>query len=174
MNSLSQIAWGKFKKDTLGVLALSCILLAVFVSILGYLILPDSTPYANQMHLELSKQEPGFEVDIILLARQDVQIVSLFEKMLYGQENPYTEIAVSKYRIDEGRLYYSPFGSNLEQLLEEQDYNIIRRTYYLGTDSFGRDLLSRILCGTRVSLSVGFIAVLISLVIGISLGASAA
>ena len=174
MNSLSQIAWGKFKKDTLGVLALSCILLAVFVSILGYLILPDSSPYANQMHLELSKQEPGFEVDIILLARQDVQIVSLFEKMLYGQENPYTEIAVSKYRIDEGRLYYSPFGSNLEQLLEEQDYNIIRRTYYLGTDSFGRDLLSRILCGTRVSLSVGFIAVLISLVIGISLGASAA
>jgi len=50
------------------------------------------------------------------------------------------------------------------------DY-IISRRFLLGTDRFGRDLLSRLLIGTRVSLSVGFISVFISLVIGIFLGA---
>lgn len=51
--------------------------------------------------------------------------------------------------------------------------HIQRRTYWLGTDKFGRDLLSRIMGGTIVSLGVGVISVLISLVIGISLGAMA-
>ena len=47
------------------------------------------------------------------------------------------------------------------------------RSYPLGTDSYGRDVLSRILLGTRVSLSVGLLSVLISLTIGISLGSFA-
>jgi peptide/nickel transport system permease protein len=48
--------------------------------------------------------------------------------------------------------------------------NIKNKTFLLGTDVFGRDLLSRLLIGTRVSLSVGFISVLISLIIGITMG----
>lgn len=48
--------------------------------------------------------------------------------------------------------------------------NLITRTYFLGTDRFGRDMVSRLIIGTRVSLSVGFISVVISLIIGLSLG----
>ncbi|MBK7433070.1 MAG: ABC transporter permease [Chitinophagaceae bacterium] len=43
----------------------------------------------------------------------------------------------------------------------------------MGTDKFGRDILSRLIIGTRVSLSVGLIAVLISLFLGILLGSLA-
>ena len=42
--------------------------------------------------------------------------------------------------------------------------------YYLGTDSLGRDLLSRILYGTQISLLVAFVAALINLVFGIIYG----
>lgn len=53
------------------------------------------------------------------------------------------------------------------------DKNIIVKKYYLGTDKYGRDLLSRLMAGTWISLFVGFISVFISLVIGITLGALA-
>jgi ABC-type dipeptide/oligopeptide/nickel transport system permease subunit len=50
---------------------------------------------------------------------------------------------------------------------------VLRKRFLLGTDSFGRDLLSRLMSGIIVSLSVGLISVLISLTIGILMGAIA-
>ena len=45
--------------------------------------------------------------------------------------------------------------------------------HFLGTDQLGRDVFSRMLHGARVSLSVGFVAVAISILIGILVGAAA-
>jgi peptide/nickel transport system permease protein len=50
---------------------------------------------------------------------------------------------------------------------------VVHRKFLLGTDKYGRDILSRLIIGTRVSLSVGLITVLISLTVGILLGAIA-
>lgn len=58
-----------------------------------------------------------------------------------------------------------------------QDYIAILQgptsAHLLGTDEFGRDILSRILYGTRISLSIGIVAQLLASVIGITLGAVA-
>jgi peptide/nickel transport system permease protein len=53
------------------------------------------------------------------------------------------------------------------------DRHLVKKTFYLGTDRYGRDMLSRLIIGARVSLSVGFIAVFISLLIGTTLGLAA-
>ena len=79
-------------------------------------------------------------------------------------------------RTPDGYLEFYDFkgnriGRSIDDLIEEIEKNhVVSRTYWLGTDKFGRDLLSRLLAGTRVSLSVGFISVVISLIIGILFG----
>ena len=47
---------------------------------------------------------------------------------------------------------------------------IIDKKFYFGTDKFGRDVLSRIIIGSRISFSIGFVSVFISLLIGLVLG----
>jgi len=63
--------------------------------------------------------------------------------------------------------------TDLQSMVNEIPNRIHPQKFILGTDKFGRDLLSRVMAGAVVSLSVGFIAVFISLIIGITLGAIA-
>ncbi|MDQ3048119.1 MAG: ABC transporter permease [Bacteroidota bacterium] len=82
--------------------------------------------------------------------------------------------------VDEGYTEFYEFGSNqkmrktVKELREEVEKNyIVTKSYILGTDPAGRDLLSRLMIGTRVSFSVGFISVFISIVIGVLMGSLA-
>ena len=52
-------------------------------------------------------------------------------------------------------------------------YRIRTQTFWLGTDKYGRDILSRLLIGVRVSLAVGLVTVVLSLTLGVLLGALA-
>ena len=60
---------------------------------------------------------------------------------------------------------YGPLNQELEQSLQGPN-----RTHWLGTDDRGRDVLSRMIWGSRLSLSVGFVAVGIAVIIGVILG----
>ncbi|MDX5345912.1 MAG: ABC transporter permease [Hymenobacteraceae bacterium] len=77
-------------------------------------------------------------------------------------------IAGSKSKADlEKTLQNRP----AEEVIKEA--HVVERTYWLGTDKAGRDVLSRLILGTRISLGIGFVAVLISFVIGLLVGATA-
>jgi peptide/nickel transport system permease protein len=60
---------------------------------------------------------------------------------------------------------YNPLEQNYTRIMEGPSVD-----HWLGTDSFGRDMLSRIIYGARVALVVGILAVMLALVIGVPLG----
>jgi oligopeptide transport system permease protein len=177
-NTPSGKIWKRFKKNKMAFGGLLFILLLAVMGILGYLITPDQTPMANTMHLQLSNKKPGRTFDFLIISRKTVKKVNFLERMLYGQEADFKSIPVTSYRIEGAKVYAREYIGD-DELAEETLYpsvqgeNHYQKTFWLGTDNYGRDMLSRLILGIRVSLSVGLMAVLISLFIGVSLGALA-
>jgi peptide/nickel transport system permease protein len=66
---------------------------------------------------------------------------------------------------------HDPLAQDLERYLKPPGFvDAEGLTYWLGTDQLGRDIVSRIIWGSRVSLAVGFAAVFVSGFIGITMG----
>jgi peptide/nickel transport system permease protein len=138
----------------------------------AYLFAPVNTEYANEMLPELALLRPGSKAIVVLKKKENSSI----SRFLFGSETPYRLKALKKNEKRSGVDSYLLLNrvdeeANWEEL--KADERIEYRTFWLGTDRYGRDLLSRLIIGARISLAVGFIAVLISLFVGIPLGALA-
>ncbi|TGE08847.1 ABC transporter permease [Hymenobacter fodinae] len=183
-------------------LGLGFIVLCTLVAVLGYWVLPDNSPNANNSLVALQKQAPGLQVNILRIplpdsARSAAQ-VGMLGLWWSGQPLAFREVPIeANYRTTTDSLFVRPFRSyhtgratpvaeqgialasltkqtptaNTPQAIAEQA--ISSRTYWLGTDKAGRDELSRLLLGTRISLGIGLVAVLISVVLGMAIGAVA-
>ncbi|MEQ9263273.1 MAG: ABC transporter permease [Owenweeksia sp.] len=176
----------KIGKDPLGAGGMLIILLAFFVSVFAYFLIPDNSPFANEMHLSLANRNPGFEVKMLKIPVGGVEKTGFIEQLIYGSPPQFRVIPVEHYQPGENEIVYSEYTGDSEEGVQksvsvkefqpqgfDEAKHIVNRTYFLGTDKYGRDLLSRILLGARVSFAVGFISVLISLIIGIPMGAIA-
>ncbi len=64
---------------------------------------------------------------------------------------------------------YDPYKQSLTNRFKP----VGSESHLLGTDEYGRDILSRLIYGSRISLSVGFAAVFLGLIVGVSLGLAA-
>jgi peptide/nickel transport system permease protein len=183
IDSIQHKAWKRLHKNKGAVFGLIVIAASIFIAIFAYTIAPDSSPYANRMVVEIAGQTPGFTQKFILLNNHRyIEKKSIFDRFIFGKEDNVEYVPIVSYiergdsivykkYIDEGVSEDISVAKNtLQQPIET---NFATKKFLLGTDKFGRDILSRLIIGIRVSLGVGLIAVIISLSIGIIAGAIA-
>lgn len=178
--SFQQAAWKRLKKNKGAVFGMIVIILAVLVAVFAYFIAPDHSPYANRIILEVGGEKPGFQKTFLLVKKDKlVEHVGFFKRLVSGQEDPYYYVPIERSENKGDSIIVQKFID--EGLSERQAYHrsqlaakpVVGRKFLLGTDKYGRDILSRLVVGTRVSLSVGLITVIISLSIGLILGSLA-
>ena len=187
-NSLSSLALQKFKRNFWGVLSLSYIIVCGLIALFAYTFAPDNSQNANQMHLSIHSKSPGFTVDMLTIPSETTTEQSFVNRIFFGTKTLTTELPINSYRIENKQLFITPYSefktTGLEKRVNLTPFKsadvtsittkyICSKTFLLGTDKYGRDLLSRILVGTRISFFIGFIAVFISLLIGVTFGAIA-
>lgn len=174
-----KIVWRRLTKNPLALVSICIIGLFSVVALLGYLITPDKTPYANEQHLEIAVQKPGFCVLMLKIHDRKEVKSNWLHTMLFGKKSSTTNIPIFSFCKTANGLQYETFTSDspnngeIKYVSPGTKYEIEKKHYILGTDRYGRCLLSQLMIGTRVSLSVGFIAIAIAILIGISLGAVA-
>jgi ABC-type dipeptide/oligopeptide/nickel transport system permease subunit len=176
-HSFTKIFFKKLRRNKGAVFGLCIIVLALFIALFAYVLAPDNTPDANRIIVEIAAKKSGYQQQFFKLRKENSLATGNY---FSGKEDLYQYIPISAYNI---------FGDSIEvdkyvddgitekmkvSLNGRKEYDAVEtKTFWLGTDKFGRDILSRLIVGTRVSLGVGFIAVLISLTVGIFLGSIA-
>ena len=166
------------------VLGICIIAIALFLSIFAYVISPDSTPFANKQILEIQARPPGFTQLFLVIPQSATTSAVQTSSWFFGASNNDLYIPVRSYKVKNESMYIERYVDEDTAVSESYALNyitngqpnqwknhLVTKKFFLGTDGFGRDMLSRMIIGSRVSLSVGFIAVLVSLLIGIFLGA---
>lgn len=159
------------------------ILLSVLIALFAYFLAPDYSPDANRQVVEIGRKNPGYRQQFLQLPdNRTLKKNNFFKRLVAGVPDRYKYIPIQSYRTTNDSIIIEKYADEgITQTIAYplslfpgniKDY-ITTRRFMLGTDTFGRDILSRIIIGVRVSLGVGLIAVIISLTIGIFLGAIA-
>ncbi|MDG4950197.1 ABC transporter permease [Weeksellaceae bacterium KMM 9724] len=182
--SLTQITIQKLKGNPLALACLFIILLAAFVSIFAYALATDDTKNAALQQVSLKYKPIGYKQLMLKKPLPDYNSGTSFSDFFFGREQDFEEIPIVDYELTNDAIVYTPYSGDglvaekksISLATYQEDHEIEKdfiytKTFWLGTDSFGRDFYSRLLVGTRISFFVGFIAVSISLLVGIVIGA---
>lgn len=187
-SSVTTRFWTRFKRNKAALVSIGFILTLILLALLAYPLATDDSEDANRWAVELSAQKPGF-VCSFFVKPNDMDTIHRngLEYLWHGQANHSEYIPIRGLHVQGDSILlghivddetmdtiillksFNHIPTNLTGEQIKQKY-VVEQRFWLGTDKYGRDVLSRLLLGARVSLAVGFIAVLISIFIGVWFG----
>jgi len=167
--SQRQLTWRKFKKNRVALASGVVIVLLYIMAAFAEFVAPYD-PYKRDI---FRPSAPPMALHIFANGRFQ-------SPFAYGQTKLVNEVTfANRYVIDKSRTYkfrlflrgdpyklWGFFESDLHLFGTEGD----EKVYLFGTDKDGRDVMSRIMFGARLSLSIGLVGVTISFLLGIVLG----
>ena len=165
---VTQSWYSNIRSNRVASFTIMLLVTTALLAVLAYVTIPDKSRNANRQIVQLALSAPGsthqvcyqdkisqksFSTRIlnIVSGQQDQNIYYPYDSLSYDGTattiNYQNTVITRAGRYDTSSIYY-----------------------LLGSDKFGRDVLSRIILGLRVSLTIGLLAVIVSLVIGIFIG----
>lgn len=181
--AMNESPFKRLLSDRMAVSGIIIIVFLLVISILGPLIRLDKSPKANKQFLELARKHPGFTTSVLYIPKSKASDQNPLHMWIYGKDAEFYEVPIKGHRVLNDTLYVEPWNSLDPTIVKgeiayplslwndpTESEMIGVRKHLLGTDRYGRDLLSRLMSGTWISFTVGLISIVISLVIGLSIG----
>jgi len=193
--SLGKISFRAFKKNTIALFATSIVFILYSAAFLAPFIAPFN-PYDQQDQSVTAFQPPLARLDALVLKQpknlsiplqtgdtEEIRLVNSFIsdfQALRTRNELHALKFINEYRISGDKVIFRQGLRNREipvsALVSPESATSARpefirsNMFILGSDQYGRDIFSRVIYGSKISLSIGFLVVLISVTLGTVIG----
>ncbi len=183
--SFSQDVWYRFRKRPSAIVGLCMVILLVLIAAFGPLLTGHTYFEQNLSFVNIPPYFTvwtigGADAPVTAYMTQNLKLVEVSQDGKLVAPIPFVREDIQKKRIlfnHAGTVMAIDYSDRTKGLrlvgadgTEFGTKRLWNRSYILGTDSLGRDMLTRLMYGARISLTVAFIAAFINLIIGILYG----
>jgi oligopeptide transport system permease protein len=184
-------AWRRLKKNKMAIAGLIGVIIIILFGVCG----PWFTPYSySDQQPDFANTPPSFSIykigdnTYVYLTKQYRLLLTdergkFIERIELKESNPLEKEYVYNYQGEDIILDYSyrtdpskkdlgiDFTLTYKGVETNKEYkSVSNKTFPLGSDNLGRDLLARLMYGARISLTVAFVAAIVNLIIGVIYG----
>src|SRR5688500_7937281 len=99
-SSFLQVTWYRLKKNKLAFTALVVIGISILVSIFGYLVAPDNSPFADNQTVEIQAKKPGYTQLFLKIPKQETVKISWLKKVFTGTPSSFSYLPITGYSIN--------------------------------------------------------------------------